>query len=69
MDKSVACLRWALIEVNYVQGFKHDVPPEKNGYLFITQLITRQISLAASVSACACVERRGGRGRSGIARS
>ena len=38
--------------MNYEQGFKHAVPPEKNGYLYITQLITRQISPAASVRVC-----------------
>ena len=63
LDKSLACRRWALIEVNNEQGFKHAVPPEKkNGYLYITQLITRKISLAASLSACECVEEEGWEG-------
>ena len=45
--------------MNYEQGFKHAVPPEKNGYLYITQLITRQISPAASVRVCVRVWKRG----------
>ena len=45
--------------MNYEQGFKHAVPPEKNGYLFMTQLITRQISPAASVRVCVRLWKRG----------
>ena len=45
--------------MNYEQGFKHAVPPEKNGYLYMTQLITRQISPAASVRVCVRVWKRG----------
>ena len=35
IDKSFACRRWALIEVNNEQGFKHAVPPEKKKRIFI----------------------------------
>ena len=44
--------------MNYEQGFKHAVPPEKNGYLYVAQLITRQISPAASVRVCVRVWKR-----------
>ena len=45
--------------MNYEKGFKHAVPPGKKGYLYITQLITRQISPAASVRVCVRVWKRG----------
>ena len=45
--------------MNNEQGFKHAVQPEKNGYLYITKLITRQISHAASVRVCVRVWKRG----------
>ena len=51
--------------MNYEQGFKHAVPPEKNGYVYITKLITRQISPAASVRVCVRVWKRGGWGEKG----
>lgn len=54
MDKSFACLRWALIEVNYVQGFKHDVPPEKKR-IFIYNTTHHPTDIARCERECVCV--------------
>ena len=60
--------------MNYEQGFKHAIPPEKNGYLYNTAHHPTDITRCERESVCAYVEEGGGGGgggggRRGIARS